>query len=126
MAKPGFWEGGEAAQVLKERTSLLESLSPWEEGKKSLDEMEIFVQLVEEQPNEKEAQELLERLQKAQDAIEQMEFRRMLGGEHDPSNAIVSINAGAGGTEAQDCPAINPWRRSGGSRRNISGIENKR
>jgi len=26
----------------------------------------------------------------------------MLGGEHDPSNAIVSINAGAGGTEAQD------------------------
>jgi peptide chain release factor 2 len=31
-----------------------------------------------------------------------MEFRRMLGGEHDSSNAIVSINAGAGGTEAQD------------------------
>jgi peptide chain release factor 2 len=31
-----------------------------------------------------------------------MEFRRMLGGENDPNNAIVSINAGAGGTEAQD------------------------
>jgi peptide chain release factor 2 len=31
-----------------------------------------------------------------------MEFQRMLGGEHDSSNAIVSINAGAGGTEAQD------------------------
>ncbi len=102
MAKPGFWEGGEAAQVLKERTFLLDSLSPWEEEKKSLDEMEIFLQLVEEQEDEKEAQELLERLQKAQDAIEQIEFRRMLGGEHDPSNAIVSINAGAGGTEAQD------------------------
>src|SRR5512136_1281805 len=102
MAKPGFWEGGEAAQVLKERTSLLESLSPWEEEKKSLDEMEIFVQLIEEQEDEKEAQELSERLEKTQDAIEQIEFRRMLGGEHDPSNAIVSINAGAGGTEAQD------------------------
>jgi peptide chain release factor 2 len=102
MAKPGFWEGGEAAQLLKERTSLLESLSPWEEERKSLDEMEIFVQLVEEQEDEKEAQELLERLKKAQDAIEQIEFRRMLGGEHDPSNSIVSINAGAGGTEAQD------------------------
>ena len=102
MAKPGFWEGGEAAQVLKERTSLLETLSPWEEEKKSLDEMEIFLQLVEEQEDEKEAQELLERLQKAQETIEQIEFRRMLGGEHDPSNAIVSINAGAGGTEAQD------------------------
>jgi peptide chain release factor 2 len=31
-----------------------------------------------------------------------MEFKRMLGGEHDSGNAIVSINAGAGGTEAQD------------------------
>ena len=102
MAKPDFWEGGEAAQVLKERTSLLENLSPWEEEKKSLDEMEIFVQLVEEQEDEKEAQELSERLEKTRDAIEQIEFRRMLGGEHDPSNTIVSINAGAGGTEAQD------------------------
>ena len=34
--------------------------------------------------------------------VDQMEFARMLSGEHDPSNAIVSINAGAGGTEAQD------------------------
>ena len=102
MAKPGFWEGGEAAQVLKERTSLLESVSPWEEERKSLEEMEIFVQLVEEQGDEKEAQELSERLEKTQDAIEQIEFKRMLGGEHDPSNTIVSINAGAGGTEAQD------------------------
>jgi peptide chain release factor 2 len=102
MEKPGFWEGGEAAQVLKERTSLLESVSPWEEEKKSLDEMEIFVQLVEEQGDEKEGQELSERLEKAKDAIEHIEFRRMLGGEHDSSNTIVSINAGAGGTEAQD------------------------
>jgi hypothetical protein len=45
MAKPDFWEGGEAAQkVLKERSSLLESLSPWEEEKKALEEMEILLQ----------------------------------------------------------------------------------
>ncbi len=105
MAKPDFWEGGEAAQrILKERTSLLERISPWEEEKKMLEEMEILLQLVEEQGDEKEAQELLERVQRSEseEAIEQIEFRRMLGGEHDPSNAIVSVNAGAGGTEAQD------------------------
>ena len=103
MVKPDFWEGGEAAQkILKERTSLLEILSPWEEEKKTLEEMEILLQLVEEQGDEKEAQELLERVQRSEEAIEQIEFRRMLGEEHDPSNAIVSINAGAGGTEAQD------------------------
>jgi peptide chain release factor 2 len=103
MAKPDFWEGGEAAQRnLKERTSLLENLSPWEEEKKALEEMEIFFQLVEEQGDEKEAQELLERMRRSKEAIERIEFSRMLGGEHDPSHAIVSINAGAGGTEAQD------------------------
>jgi peptide chain release factor 2 len=103
MAKPDFWEGGEAAQRnLKERTSLLENLSPWEEEKKALEEMEIFFQLVEEQGDEKEAQELLERMRRSKEAIERIEFSRMLGGEDDPSHAIVSINAGAGGTEAQD------------------------
>jgi peptide chain release factor 2 len=103
MTKPDFWEGGEAAQrILKERTSLLESLSPWEGEKKVLEEMEILLQLIEEQGDDKEAQELVERLQRSEEAIEQIELGRMLGGEHDPSNAIVSINAGAGGTEAQD------------------------
>ena len=103
MAEPDFWEGGETAQkILKERSSLLESLSPWEEEKKALEEMEILLQLVEEQRDEKEAQDLLERVRKSEEVVGQMEFRRMLGGEHDPSNAIVSVNAGAGGTEAQD------------------------
>ena len=103
MTKPDFWEGGEAAQkMLKERTSLLESLSPWQEEQKTLEEMEILLQLVEEQEDEKEAQELSEKVRRSEEAIDQIELRRMLGGEHDPSNAIVSINAGAGGTEAQD------------------------
>lgn len=103
MAEPGFWEGGEATQkTLKERASLLDSLSPWKNEKRDLEEIEIFLQLVEEQGDEKEAQELSEKLHQSEDTISQMEFRRMLGGEHDSSNAILSINAGAGGTEAQD------------------------
>jgi len=81
---------------------MLESLSPWQEEQKTLEEMEILLQLVEEQGDEKEAQELLGKVQRSEEAIDQIEFRRMLGGAHDPSNAIVSINAGAGGTEAQD------------------------
>jgi len=103
MTKPDFWEGGESAQkILRERTSILESLSPWQQNQKDLEEMEILLHLIEEQGDEKEAQELLKKVQKSEEAIGQMEFRRMLGGEHDGSNAIVSINAGAGGTEAQD------------------------
>lgn len=103
MLEPNFWEGGETTQkILKERTSLLETLSSWEQEKKGLEEMEILLQLIEEQKDDKEAQELLERIKRSEEAISQMELRRMLGGEHDERNAIVSINAGAGGTEAQD------------------------
>ncbi len=103
MAAPDFWEKGEANQkTLKERASLLDGLSLWKEEKKELEEMGILLQLIEEQGDEQEARELLEKIQKNDEAIGQMEFQRMLGGEHDSSNAIVSINAGAGGTEAQD------------------------
>ena len=103
MAEPHFWETNGAAQkVLKERASLLEVVSPWEQEKKELEEMEILLQLIEEQKDEAEIQELQEKVRRTEDAIDQMEFKRMLGGQHDPSNAIVSINAGAGGTEAQD------------------------
>ena len=103
MAEPGFWEtNGKGQKILKERASLLEIISPWKEEKKEIEEMEILLQLIEEQEDEEEEQELLERIRKSEEAVRQLEFRRMLGREHDSNNAIVSINAGAGGTEAQD------------------------
>jgi peptide chain release factor 2 len=103
MAEPDFWEKNGSGQViLKERASIMDSLSPWKREQKELEEIEILLQLLEEQEDEKEAEELLGKVQKTEEAIKQMEFRRMLGGENDPNNAIVSINAGAGGTEAQD------------------------
>jgi peptide chain release factor 2 len=64
--------------------------------------LEIYLHLVEEEDDKDALQELLEKLRKSEESIAQMEFRRMLGGENDANNAIVSINAGAGGTEAQD------------------------
>jgi peptide chain release factor 2 len=103
MAEPHFWEtDGTAQKVLKEQASLLEAISSWKQERKELEEMEILLQLIEEQKDETEAQELLEKIRRSEEAIGQMEFKRMLGRQHDPSNAIVSINAGAGGTEAQD------------------------
>jgi peptide chain release factor 2 len=103
MAEPGFWEtNGDAKKKLKERASLLEIITPWKEEQKELEEMKIFLQLIEEQGDEREAQELWEKVQRSEKAIGEIEFRKMLGGENDSRNAIVSINAGAGGTEAQD------------------------
>jgi len=103
MAQPDFWErDGESQKILKERSEILDRISPWVQERKELEEIEILLQLVEEEEDEGEARELLQRVEKTEETIKQMEFRRMLGGENDPNNAIVSINAGAGGTEAQD------------------------
>lgn len=104
MEAPDFWESsnGGAQELLKERAAVLESISPWKEEKKELEEVGILLDLVEQENDEEELKELYERVRNAERAIEEMEFRRMLGGENDKNNAIVSINAGAGGTEAQD------------------------
>lgn len=103
MAAPGFWDSnGENQKILRERASIMDSIAPWKQEQKDLEEMTIFLQLIEEQKDEQEAQELLRKIQRSEETIKEMEFRRMLGGENDSRNAIVSINAGAGGTEAQD------------------------
>jgi peptide chain release factor 2 len=103
MSDPNFWDSNADNQkILRERASLLDNIAPWKEEHKELEEMSIILQLVEEQQDEQEGQELIRRVQKSEETIREMEFRRMLGGENDSRNAIVSINAGAGGTEAQD------------------------
>jgi peptide chain release factor 2 len=103
MAQSDFWErDGESQKILKERSEILDRITPWVQERKELEEIEILLQLVEEEEDEREAQELQRKVEKTEETIKQMEFRRMLGGENDPNNAIVSINAGAGGTEAQD------------------------
>jgi peptide chain release factor 2 len=103
MSDPNFWDSnGENQKILKERASILDSISPWKHEQKELEEINIFLHLIEEQKDEQEAEELSKKIQQSEEVIKQMEFQRMLGGEQDPRNAIVSINAGAGGTEAQD------------------------
>jgi peptide chain release factor 2 len=103
MSDPNFWDSnGENQKILKERATILDSISPWKHEQKELEEINIFLHLIEEQKDEQEAEELSKKIQQSEEVIKQMEFQRMLGGEQDPRNAIVSINAGAGGTEAQD------------------------
>ena len=59
MAEPGFWEReGEGQQILKERASILDAITPWKQEQKELEDMEILLQLVEEQQDEAETQEL--------------------------------------------------------------------
>ncbi|MBW6512849.1 MAG: peptide chain release factor 2 [Desulfuromonadaceae bacterium] len=103
IARPGFWDQGDAAQeVLKERTSLQKIVAGWNDCNAELEDLLLLVELGEESDDQATRTEICELLHDLERRVSQMEFARMLSGEHDANNAIFSINAGAGGTEAQD------------------------
>ena len=103
MAKPEFWNDNEKAQeVLKERTILQKLVEDYDTVASGLEDAQVLIELGEEAEDEQALEEVRGMLPDLEQKIGQMEFARMLSGEHDASNAIVSINAGAGGTEAQD------------------------
>lgn len=103
LAEKDFWEDQEKAQkVLKERARLQEELKRWEEKEKELEEILILSEIAHETEDAADMQELGERLEGLDKELDGYEIERMLAGENDKENAIVYINAGAGGTEAQD------------------------
>jgi peptide chain release factor 2 len=74
----------------------------WESTFQELEDLQVLAELGEEGEDEATLAEIRSLLPDLEARVGQMEFARMLSGEHDARNAIVSINAGAGGTEAQD------------------------
>jgi peptide chain release factor 2 len=103
MAKNDFWEDpATAAVILKERAAIQAEIGEWRARVEDLEETEVLLELAIEEDDRETAQESERKLLSLERAIEQDEFNRMLRGEHDRSNAIMSINSGAGGTEAQD------------------------
>ena len=107
VAKPDFWNNNEHAQeVLKERTLLQKLVTDWETVDHELEDVQVLIWLGEKGEDEEALAEIRGMLPDLEKKIGKMEFARMLSGEHDASDAIVSINAGAGGTEAQDWAEI--------------------
>ena len=103
IAQPDFWDRGEQAQErLKEHTSLKKIVEDCVSTKQQLDDIQVLIELGEEDGDEETLDEVNTLLPDLKKLIDRMEFARMLSGEHDASNATLSINAGAGGTEAQD------------------------
>jgi peptide chain release factor 2 len=103
MAGAEFWASPDrAAQVQKERTATLAIVETFDAASRALDDAAGMLELAEAEADDAVADGILADLRKIEGQIQALEFKRMLSGPHDLSNAIVSINSGAGGTEAQD------------------------
>jgi peptide chain release factor 2 len=74
----------------------------WEKLKAETEEARGYFELAREENDEETLKEVGARVAQVEKDLQAAEFKRMLGGETDRNNAIVSIHSGAGGTEAQD------------------------
>ncbi|MEM7009006.1 MAG: peptide chain release factor 2 [Thermodesulfobacteriota bacterium] len=100
---PEFWDDADKAQqTLREQAQIKNSVDEWQSLTQELDDVEILEELSLEEGDEAASSEASSKLIEIKSKVENLEFKRILGEPEDSNNAIVSINAGAGGTEAQD------------------------
>jgi peptide chain release factor 2 len=88
--------------VLRDKSRIDKEIQLFDALETALEEAEVLLELAAEEDDEATRAEAAAKLDEAGRDFEEVEFRRLLGGEHDASNAIVAINAGAGGTDACD------------------------
>lgn len=98
---PDFWDDPKAAEAfLKETSSLKSWVSAWDSAKSATDDAEVLLEL---EPEEEETDKAYS---DALSLIEDLELKNMLGQEGDNLGAVLTINSGAGGTEANDWSAM--------------------
>jgi peptide chain release factor 2 len=106
MAREDFWNHREQAQkLIDEANSIRRKLDPLALATKQLEDLQVMVELGEAEPAERQPQVFAEVGRDCAQFLKELEateLRVLLGEPHDRSNCILSINAGAGGTEACD------------------------
>ena len=101
--KKEFWDNqNNAREVLQKKTKLTESLDKWKKFNEEIRDIEHLWAIALQEKDEQVLQDLSLEIDHLDSAVCQEEIRMMLASEQDPMDAIVSIHAGAGGTEAQD------------------------
>jgi peptide chain release factor 2 len=101
IAQPDFWSDPvRAQQVLRRRRRLESDIEIMERFAREMGDLEVLLELAEE--DEAFRRELRESLTRLEREVDELEVKTLLSGPHDASNAIVTITAGAGGTDAQD------------------------
>jgi peptide chain release factor 2 len=101
--QPGFWDDANQAQkIMQEISERKEWIAIWESAQLSVHDAEALLQLAEEMGDSSMEQEIDTEISSAKDAVDNLELRKILSAPDDHRNAILTIHAGAGGTEAQD------------------------
>ncbi|NOR72504.1 MAG: PCRF domain-containing protein, partial [Mariprofundaceae bacterium] len=100
---PSLWDDPEAAQkVMQDKARLERVLKTFHGAEGDLDDASILFEMGIEEGDQDSQLEAADSLDLIEPEIESLELAQMLGGETDAESAFLDINAGSGGTEAQD------------------------
>jgi|TARA_B110000285_G_scaffold52874_1_gene60158 peptide chain release factor 2 len=107
MANPDFWGDQTAAQkVITEANRLKVTVNPAKAFRAELDDLAAMLELVDEMADDPDAesyqQEVLDTLARLQPKLDELELASFLSGPNDGCNALLTVHAGAGGTESCD------------------------
>jgi len=103
MARPDLWDDPEAAQAVgRNKTAVEAELALHDRVEGGLDDAELLRELASDEEDLETLREALEKCVEIDQLLQDAELQQLLGGEYDSNGAILSINSGAGGTDACD------------------------
>ena len=103
MEEPGFWDNPEeSTKIVRENRSLKNTMERFQKLESSFSDIGDMIELGNEEEDEGMIPEIREMLDEFIHELEELKSETLLTGEYDANNAILRLNAGAGGTESSD------------------------
>ena len=103
MAEEGFWNDVDNANKVNQRIKVIHSkLDKYKKLEGKGEDVEVMFEMAEEEDDEELANEARQELAEFVKLVEEVRIATLLNGPYDSANAVLSLHAGAGGTEAQD------------------------
>ena len=103
LGESAVWDNPERAQALgRERSSLEIVVKTIEALESGISDCRELLDMAVEEDDESSVNDVAAELDRLDEQLQELEFRRMFSGEMDPNNAFLDIQSGSGGTEAQD------------------------
>ena len=103
MAEEGFWNDVDNANKVNQRIKVIHSkLDKYKKLEGKGEDVEVMFEMAEEEDDEELANEAKQEIAEFVKLVEEFRIATLLNGPYDSANAVLSLHAGAGGTEAQD------------------------
>ncbi|SUY52689.1 bacterial peptide chain release factor 2 (bRF-2) [Lacrimispora sphenoides] len=103
MEEPGFWEDPEkSAKIVQLAKNLKDTVQSYKDLEQQYEDIGVMIEMGNEENDPSLVPEVEEMLNQFKEKLENMRINTLLSGEYDSDNAILKLNAGAGGTESCD------------------------